>query len=744
MGARPGEPVGIIYGNVAAVEFQFAASNPHVKRLDYVAAEHPAGIALAQVVDVSRHSQLSFDEAVSAGRDGGVVSGDHVSCKVRVIGYRDDRGLLQTPRTPFKAGTEVRFATPTLIQKVLGLTVDRRDGAYLGHLKGTDIPVVLDVNHLVQKHVSVLAKTGAGKSYTVGVMLEELLMRKVPIVVIDPHGEYTTLSNPNIEQHEIDNMRRFGVKPKGFHRHLTEYTLEERGGGRPRLALEGEALEARELVDLVPSKLSSAQVGLLYQAINELKKSRPLYTFDDIVAELAKSPSNAKWAVISALEYLQATNLFADQGTSVKDLVKPGHATILNLKGTSPDVQEIAVARLSRILFVARKLGKIPPFMFVVEEAHNFCPERGISTATSGPELRTIASEGRKFGMGLLIISQRPAKVDKNVLSQCNTQIIMKVTNPNDLKAIGASVEGITSETTEEVQRLGTGVALVAGGNLVAPALVEVRTRMTRHGGRSVNVLVQDEDARGEPAADSLQVDRVGPVMQAVPAPETFEAPVAFLDPAAEDEDPPGAFEVDVEPSRFLEHEIVVDAPPEDDLAPGPWSADSDWPTDIPHVDRPGERPREPLAEDADPFDAPAPGAAEDLVRFEEIGTYTPRPRHEERPGPPTEPADADDGRLRPPDEPREHAVYRVLGRVGHERAKNPKHAMRIVRDMARQMPVLSPEEYVNRFDRVARSFCYPSMPECGPCPLLDTCRLGRQRLAKGEVRRGRWGSRAR
>ena len=51
---------------------------------------------------------------------------------------------------------------------------------------------------------------------------------------------------------------------------------------------------------------------------------------------------------------------------------------------------------------------------------------------------RTIASEGRKFGLGILIVTQRAAKVDKNVLSQCNTQIILKVTNPNDLKLITA------------------------------------------------------------------------------------------------------------------------------------------------------------------------------------------------------------------------------------------------------------------------------------------------------------------
>ena len=67
--------------------------------------------------------------------------------------------------------------------------------------------------------------------------------------------------------------------------------------------------------------------------------------------------------------------------------------------------------------------------MMIVEEAHNYCPQQG-QVATSRI-MKTIAGEGRKFGLGMGIITQRPAKVDKNVLSQCNTQIILKVTNKN-------------------------------------------------------------------------------------------------------------------------------------------------------------------------------------------------------------------------------------------------------------------------------------------------------------------------
>jgi hypothetical protein len=112
--------------------------------------------------------------------------------------------------------------------------------------------------------------------------------------------------------------------------------------------------------------------------------------------------------------------------------------------------------------------------------------------------IRTIASEGRKFGLGLCVVSQRPAMVDKNVLSQCNTQIILKVTNPNDLKAIIASVEGLTTATVDEIQRLPVSVAIVIGGSIQVPIFVDVRVRETKHGGRPVDIFSNVETYHGD------------------------------------------------------------------------------------------------------------------------------------------------------------------------------------------------------------------------------------------------------
>jgi hypothetical protein len=176
------------------------------------------------------------------------------------------------------------------------------------------------------------------------------------------------------------------------------------------------------------------------------------------------------------------------------------------MKGVPPDIQDVVVARLTKELFDDRKAGKIPPFLLIVEEAHNYCPERGYGTSVSLNMLRTVASEGRKFGMGLCIVSQRPAKVDKNIISQCNTNIILKVTNPNDLKAIIQSVEGLTNQTYNEIQRLPIGVALISGASLQIPIMTEIRTRETSHGGKSVTVFKD-----GEPTDFIPKIPKISP-----------------------------------------------------------------------------------------------------------------------------------------------------------------------------------------------------------------------------------------
>jgi hypothetical protein len=99
-----------------------------------------------------------------------------------------------------------------------------------------------------------------------------------------------------------------------------------------------------------------------------------------------------------------------------------------------------------------------------------------------------------------MIISQRPARVDKNVISQCNTQIIMRVTNPNDLKALSKGLEGMTSELEDEIKRLPAGVAMLVSNEIERPVTVNIRPRRSRHGGVSTEIISKERAKAATPA----------------------------------------------------------------------------------------------------------------------------------------------------------------------------------------------------------------------------------------------------
>jgi len=471
------ERIGIIYGDTTSTAFTFA-SHKEIKRMEYITVPHEEGNVLAQVREVKKISKLSIEnvliEEIKEEKE-------KISATADVIGYLSGRGL-RIPRTPFKPGESVYKADEHLIRKVLGL---REEGAYIGLLRDTNIKVYLDVDTLIQKHMCILAKSGSGKSYVMGVISEELLKKKVPIVIIDPHGEYASLIHPNLEKNELDLMKRFGVKPKGYGNAVVQYSPDcNANPDALPLHLDEINLDLKDLLDIIPSKLTGVQKGILYQAIKETKEGKRVYLLDDIIQQIKKAKSSAKWNLIPLLEELKDMNLFSPDATPIESLVKEGKCSLINLRGVSPHIQEVVVSHLLTKIFEARKENAIPPLLVVVEEAHRYCPERGQGTAVSAEILRTLASEGRKFGVGLAIVSQRPARVEKNVISQCNTQIILKTTNPHDVKAIVSSVEGLTTGAVDEIQRLPIGMAIVSGLPIHAPIFVEIRVRETSHGGR--------------------------------------------------------------------------------------------------------------------------------------------------------------------------------------------------------------------------------------------------------------------
>jgi DNA helicase HerA-like ATPase len=486
------DSIGVIFGKTESLNFKFAVSDSTAtKRSDYVKVWHEVdGWTLAQVTSITRSSEgFSIEQAVDVA-EGSSRVGDmdqQIIAEASVIGARDKHGALRVPKSPFSPGDKVFKADEMLIKQTLGLM---RGDVYIGLLEGQNIRVNLDANNLVQKHCSILAKTGAGKSYTSGVILEELLEKDVPLLIIDPHGEYGTLKFPNQEKPGM--FERYGISPKGYGDRVTIYTPASKTlnpSADLLFRLNGINLGVKDLMQFFSDEHSQTQTGILFEAVSKLKVEKTKYTIEDIIFEVGQNKSKIKWNVISKLETLKETGILSDKATTISDLVQDGRASIIDMKGVNPDLQALIVAKLCGDLFEARKLNTVPPCMVVLEEAHNFCPEKGLGGTVSSDILRTIASEGRKFGLGLMVVSQRPARVDKNILSQCNTQIIMKVTNPNDLQAISKGLEGISSEVVDDIKRLSPGVAMIVSTYIERHVLVDIRVRKSKHGGASVPVV---------------------------------------------------------------------------------------------------------------------------------------------------------------------------------------------------------------------------------------------------------------
>jgi len=477
--------IGTIVGETNPISFKFLIEK-EVGRGAYVKAKADGREwLLAQVEDIKRsNTAYNLNQVNGQGKDG--TARELMVAEARVIGVGVE-GRLHMPTSPARPGEQVFIADEKLIKASLGLS---KGDMYIGLLKGYDLRVELDANTLVQKHCSILAKTGSGKSYTSAVILEELLERKVALLVIDPHGEYGSMKEPN----RVGDFNRYKIKPRGYD--VTVYTPTTLAvnprADRP-FRFNGINLSAREIAKMISHEsAASGMLGLLYETISILCDQTDVYTLEDVIDQVIKSTSKVKWNLVSHLESLIEIGLFSGIPTPIVELLRPGRASIIDMTGIQPDLQGMIVAKLLAEIFEARKRKLISPGMVVVEEAHNYIPERGSGNAASTGIIRTIAAEGRKFGLGLMVISQRPARVDKNIISQCNTQIIMRVTNPNDLKALSKGLEGMTSDLEEEIKRLPAGTAMLVSNEIERPITVSIRPRKSRHGGTSTTIVAKD------------------------------------------------------------------------------------------------------------------------------------------------------------------------------------------------------------------------------------------------------------
>jgi DNA helicase HerA-like ATPase len=186
--------------------------------------------------------------------------------------------------------------------------------------------------------------------------------------------------------------------------------------------------------------------------------------------------------------------VFHDQEhTDLRDLLRPGHCSVVQLGGLGPRDQQTVVATLLRRAYRGRQgtiRGDVDalseqylpfPIFVLIEESHRFAPAGAEVISTN--LLKEILAEGRKFGVGVGLVSQRPGKLDQDVLSQCMTQCIMRIVNPVDQQSVAAAVESVSRDLLDELPSLSKGQAVVTGAGVNTTVLCRVRPRHTPHGG---------------------------------------------------------------------------------------------------------------------------------------------------------------------------------------------------------------------------------------------------------------------
>ncbi|MDD5317650.1 MAG: ATP-binding protein [Candidatus ainarchaeum sp.] len=493
-GAELGTVVATWDGPTTA-NFSFVLNSNSVRKGQFVKVETEDGLLIGSVSDITRANRY-FERAESVAeyeKNGSrlmesfpTTDWEYTVANCRALGLYNKENLLVRNVFPPAPGSKVLPVEEARLKSLLGF---EENGLALGKLAAHDVEARIGLNRLLQKHFAILGMSGCGKSYLTGVVIEELLDRKrehgrPAVIVVDVHGEYVGFADRN----------------GGYGDRATVFD-----GRKIRIGMSG--VSPRVLAEFVPdaSPVAKRELARIMERLHrEKREARELYGLDDLVNRVdsdATLKDNVKGPLLGMLYALKGLRLFGKATfPASKDLARPGRLAVIDLSGIDDARRkQVIVAYFGRRLFKQRKKERIPPFLLMVEESHNFAREKARgSEFFAKPVIELIAREGRKFGASLCLISQRPVQLSTTALSQANTHIIMRVTNPYDIKHIGESCEGIDQGMLGSITTLRTGEAMIVGEAANFPAFVNVRKRRgarSARGGSMESIAKKFEDA---------------------------------------------------------------------------------------------------------------------------------------------------------------------------------------------------------------------------------------------------------
>ena len=456
------------------------------------------------------------------------------------------------------------------------------------------IPAVIKINELLGKHFAIVGSTGTGKSCAVALILREFLAKQPEshLVLIDPHNEYDTCFNGKAHVINLDNL----CLPFWFlnFEEIVEILLGGKEGNGAEIELLREFIPAakrqyaangtrttrllqrsitraeRYSVDVpVPYRISDLLDQIRHQ-MGLLETQRDLQPYKHLISSIESLVQDPRYNFMFGQRRVE-DNL-ADILRQIFRIPVAGKPiTIVQLVGLPTEIVNVIMSILARLAFdLALWSGGKVPITLVCEEAHRYVPrDKNVGFEPTKRIISRIAKEGRKYGIALAIVSQRPGDIDPTILSQCSTIFTMRLSNERDQQIVKSAVsdaaesllkflpslatretiafgEGITlpsrvmlSELPEHALPHGAGAHLDAGLEEIDPALVDDAIMRWRSVGSNIESLLPSQQAPdtaeaepGAPALDAAQVPQpvqAAPVRQAPPQqPQHAPAQPAF------------------------------------------------------------------------------------------------------------------------------------------------------------------------------------------------------------------------
>lgn len=352
------------------------------------------------------------------------------------------------------------------------------------------------------RHTFLCGQSGSGKTYALGVMLERLLLETdLQIVIIDPNGDYVRIAEPRTFQ---DAERGFGgaLDAAGYAALRERYLAATERVRVLRPVPPGS--RSPDALRLRFSNLSPTVQGMVLQ-LDPLADREEFSTFWSIVNRLgdrAYSPRDVLSAAAAdfSAEARQVALRVANLGVSEWDIwadsadealtaesISDTRALVLDVGGfANPAEKSLVALGVFNALWARREQRR--PILVVVDEAHNIAPREPVDRLQAAATERAIqiAGEGRKFGLYLLLSTQRPQKLHPNVLSQCDNLVLMRMNSAADLAHLTETFSFVPPALLGSASAYRQGESLVAGKIAPSPLLTQFGGRISEEGGSDI------------------------------------------------------------------------------------------------------------------------------------------------------------------------------------------------------------------------------------------------------------------